>query len=193
MGDVVDGMEVGADTTIAWPTTTAACLIEEIDAFASGVSKSSAPTDAAARSNSLEKVPVETEAVTLSEIDLVRSSGEDDPSLLSTELVIANEMDVLGDETGAGVGVLGFETGEKVGAIVGTLVGDIVGFTVGFGVGLSDGEKVGFRDGLGEGAKVGANENVGSAVGIGEGSGVGSKVGLSVRARTSFFNVTIAF
>ena len=64
VGDVLVGIDVGADIITAWPTTTAASLIEDMEFFASDVSRSSAPTEAAARSNSLEKLPDETEAVT---------------------------------------------------------------------------------------------------------------------------------
>ena len=176
VGDVLVGIDVGADTIIAWPTTTAASLIEDIDFFASGVSRSSAPTEAAARSNSLEKLPDETEAVTLSEIDFVRSSSAVElPLLASSVFVTANEIDVLGAATGAEVGVPGIEIGAREGFGVGALVGGKVGLTVGLRVG----ETVGFGEGFGVGNKdgFGDGERVGESDGFGDGANDGAKEG----------------
>ena len=185
VGDVLVGIDVGADTITAWPTTTAASLIEDMDFFASGVSRSSAPTEAAARSNSFEKLPDETEAVTLSEIDFVRSSEAPPPlSLLSSSvLVIANEIEVLGAATGARVGVpgvaIGARDGRNVGVLVGGKVGLAVGLRVGKTVGLGEGFGVGNKDGFGDGEKVGESdgEKVGESDGFGDGANVGAKEG----------------
>ena len=54
VGDPLVGIEVGADTITCWPTTTEALLIDDIDDFASGVSRTDAPLSAAARSSCFE-------------------------------------------------------------------------------------------------------------------------------------------
>jgi hypothetical protein len=64
VGTLLVGIDVGADTIMACPTVTAAARTDAMDDFASGVNMPPTPLSAAARSNSLEKLPDDTDTVT---------------------------------------------------------------------------------------------------------------------------------
>ena len=73
VGDPLVGIEVGAETATCRPTDTDASLIDDIDDFASGVSRTLAPLSAAARKSCFENWPDDTDAATCCDREFVRS------------------------------------------------------------------------------------------------------------------------
>jgi hypothetical protein len=68
VGTLVVGVDVGASTLIAWPMTMSTFLIEPMDAFASGVSRTGTPRSFAAAKSSFANTPEAIDVLTLAAI-----------------------------------------------------------------------------------------------------------------------------
>jgi hypothetical protein len=175
VGTLLVGMDVGADTKTALPITTAASLIDDIDAFASAVCMSATPNSSAALSNCLENDPDETADVTWLEIEAVSSSALEKPPPAPPSKLLFIEKDKENGCRGLILGALvGLLTFCKEGEGVGTREGETVGFVV-------VGDKVGGKLGptTEDGAMVGRGGAMGDSVGISVGSRVGASVVMS--------------